>query len=133
MERPELSFDSFLTSGLLGDRPGLRIISGHWEEMVPFFLQRLDDALPRAATGLSRTVGQTYRDQVFVTPSGMFYLPHFLFIREVLGADRIMFSVDYPYVTMTGARRWLESLPIDEMERVAIAHGTAERLLGLSA
>ena len=125
-----------ILSGALDRHPGLRIISGHWGEMVPFFLQRLDDALPPAATGLSRTISQTYRDQVFVTPSGMFYLPHFLFIRfirEVLGADRIMFSVDYPYLTMTGARRWLESLPIDETERAAIAHGTAERLLRLSA
>jgi len=122
-----------ILSGALDRHPGLRIISGHWGEMVPFFLHRLDDALPPAATGLSRTIGQTYRDQVFVTPSGIFYLPLFLFVREVLRADRIMFSVDYPYVTMTGARRWLENLPLGETERTAIAHGTAERLLRLSA
>jgi predicted TIM-barrel fold metal-dependent hydrolase len=122
-----------ILSGALDRHPGLRIISGHWGEMVPFFLHRLDDTLPPAATGLSRTIIQTYRDQVFVTPSGILYLPHFLFVREVLGADRIMFSVDYPYITMTGARRWLENLPIDETERTAIAHGTAERLLRLSA
>jgi predicted TIM-barrel fold metal-dependent hydrolase len=121
-----------ILSGALDRHPGLRIISGHWGEMVPFFLQRLDDSLPPAATGLSRTISQTYREQVFVTPSGMFYLPHFLFVREVLGAGRIMFSVDYPYVTMTGARRWLENLPIDDAERTAIAHATAERLLHLS-
>jgi uncharacterized protein len=121
-----------ILSGTLDRHPGLRIISGHWGEMVPFFLQRLDESLPPAATRLSRTISQTYRDQVFVTPSGMFSLPHFLFVREVLGADRIMFSVDYPYVTMTGARRWLENLPIDDTERIAIAHGTAERLLRLS-
>jgi predicted TIM-barrel fold metal-dependent hydrolase len=122
-----------ILSGALDRHPGLRIISGHWGEMVPFFLQCLDDSLPPAATGLSRTISQTYRDQVFVTPSGMFNLPHFLFVREVLGADRIMFSVDYPYVTMTGARSWLETLPIDETERTAIAHRTAEQLLRLSA
>jgi uncharacterized protein len=121
-----------ILSGTLDRHPGLRIISGHWGEMVPFFLQRLDDVLPPVATGLSRSISQTYRDQVFVTPSGLFSLPHFLFVREVLGVDRIMFSVDYPYVTMTGARRWLESLPIDEMELTAIAHGTAEGLLRLS-
>jgi predicted TIM-barrel fold metal-dependent hydrolase len=122
-----------ILSGALDRHPGLRIISGHWGEMVPFFLQRLDDSLPPAATGLSRTISETYRDQVFVTPSGMFNLPHFLFVRAVLGADRIMFSVDYPYITMVGARRWLEGLPIDEAERTAIAHATAERLLRLSA
>jgi uncharacterized protein len=121
-----------ILSGALDRHPGLRIISGHWGEMVPFFLRRLDDVLPPAATGLSRSISQTYRDQVFVTPSGILSLPHFLFVREVLGVDRIMFSVDYPYLTMTGARRWLEKLPIDETERTAIAHRTAERLLRLS-
>ncbi len=120
-----------ILSGALDRHPNLRIISGHWGEMVPFFLDRMDDALPRGATGLSRTIGQTYRDQVFVTPSGMFYLPHARFIHEILGAERIMFSIDYPYLSMTGARAWLEALDISEEDRAAIAHGNAERLLRL--
>lgn len=126
-----IQFIRLILSGALDRHPGLRLISGHWGELVPFYLQRLDDALPPGATGLSRTIGQTYRDQVFVTPSGMLNMPHFKFIHEVLGADRIMFAVDYPYLTMTGARAWLESLPVTEDERAAIAHGNAERLLRL--
>ena len=118
-------------SGALDRHPNLRVISGHWGEMVPFYLQRLDDALPVGATRLSRTVSQTYRDQVFVTPSGMLDLPHFKFIHEVLGADRILFAVDYPYLTMAGARAWLEGLPVGEDERSAIAHRNAEALLRL--
>ncbi len=118
-----------ILSGALDRHPNLRIISGHWGEMVPFFLQRMDDAMPPGATGLSRTISQTYRDQVFVTPSGMLNLPHFRFVHEVLGAERILFAIDYPYLTMTGARAWLESLPVSEDERAAIAHGNAERLL----
>ncbi len=120
-----------ILSGALDRHPGLRIISGHWGEMVPFFLQRMDDTLPPGATGLRRTVSQTYRDQVFVTPSGMLNLPHFRFVREVLGSERIMFAIDYPYLTMAGARAWLESLPIDDDERTAIAYRNAEQLLRL--
>ncbi len=122
-----------ILSGALDRHRSLRLISGHWGEMVPFYLQRMDDTMPPAATGLERTIGQTYRDQVFVTPSGMLNLPHFHFVRETLGAERILFSVDYPYLTMTGARAWLEALPVDEDERAAIAHGNAERLLRLKA
>ena len=66
-----------ILSGALDRLPGLRIISGHWGEMVPFFLQRMDDAMPRTVTGLTRTITETYRQQVYVTPSGMLYLPHF--------------------------------------------------------
>ena len=120
-----------ILAGVLDRHPKLRLISGHWGEMVPFMLQRMDDTMPPAATGLRRTISQTYREQVYVTPSGMLYLPQFTFCREVLGAERIMFAVDYPYLTMTGARRWLETLPVSEAERVLIAHGNAQALLGL--
>ena len=120
-----------ILAGVLDRHPGLQLISGHWGEMVPFMLQRMDDTMPPAATGLRRTITQTYRDQVYVTPSGMLYGPQFAFCREVLGPERIMFAVDYPYLTMTGARRWLETLPIPENERALIAHGNAEMLLRL--
>lgn len=121
-----------ILSGVLDRHRDLKIISGHWGEMVPFFLQRLDDTLPPEATGLSRKISQTYRDQVWVGPSGMLDLPHFLFIREVMGIDRIVFSIDYPYLTMTGARQWLETLPVSRQEREAIAWKNAAALLGLN-
>ena len=120
-----------ILSGVLDRNPELEIISGHWGEMVPFFLQRLDDTMPPQATGLSRTISQTYRDQVWVTPSGMLDLPHFQFVRDVVGAERILFSLDYPYLTMTAAREWLESLPISRAEREAIAWRNASALLGI--
>ncbi len=120
-----------ILSGAFDRFPGLQVISGHWGEMVPFFLQRMDDAMPRAVTGLSRSITETYRSQVFVTPSGMLNLPHFSFIHEVLGADRIIHSVDYPYLTNTGAREFLERLPVGQDDKEKIAHRNAETLLGL--
>lgn len=96
---------------------------------MPFFLQRLDDTMRPEVTGLRRTISRTYRDQVYVTPNGMLSLPHFRFIHEVLGAERIMLAIDHCYLIMRGARHWLEDLPVAEDERAAIAHGTAEALL----
>lgn len=121
-----------ILSGALDRHRGLKLISGHWGEMVPFFLQRMDDTMPPAATGLSRPISQIYREQVWVTPSGMLGVPHFMFIREALGIEHILYSVDYPFLTMTGARSWLESLPIDDHEKAALAHGNAQRLLRLA-
>jgi predicted TIM-barrel fold metal-dependent hydrolase len=60
----------------------------------------------------------------------MFDLPQFEFIYKVMGPDRIMWSADYPYVTLGGTREFLESLPISEVDREKIAHGSAEQLLG---
>ena len=109
----------------------LQVISGHWGEMVPFYLQRMDDAMPRELTGLSRTITATFKAHVYVTPSGMLNLPHFKFIEEVVGSDRILYSVDYPYLTNTGARRFLETLPVSDADKAKIAHGNAEALFGL--
>ncbi len=118
-----------MLSGLFERFPNLQVISGHWGEMVPFYLQRMDDMMPPDVTGLSGTITETYRAHVSVTPSGMLNLPHFEFTRTVLGADRIIYSVDYPYLSNTGARDFLETLSIDEGEREKIAHGNAEALL----
>ena len=120
-----------ILSGTFDRFPDLRVISGHWGEMVPFYLQRLDDIMSRDVTELSRTIMDTYTSQVYVTPSGMLNMPHFEFIHKVLGADRILYSVDYPYLTNTGARDFLERLPISQTDKEKIAHGNAESLLGL--
>ena len=77
-----------LLAGVFDRIPKLQIISGHWGEMVPFYLQRLDDSIPQEASRLSRTITDTYREHVYVTPSGMLRLPHFEFIRTVIGTDR---------------------------------------------
>ena len=121
-----------ILSGALDRHRGLKLISGHWGEMVPFFLQRMDDTMPQAVTGLARTISTTYREQVWVGPSGMLNTPHFMFVREVLGIDRIVFSIDFPYLTMTGARDWLENLPIPQSEKEAVAFRNAQTLLRLS-
>ncbi len=117
-----------MLAGVFEKVPTLQVISGHWGEMVPFYLNRLDDMIPPRASLLSRTVSETYRTHVSVTPSGMLNQPHFDFIRKVLGSDRILYSVDYPFLTQTGARGFLENLPIDQHERDMIAHGNAEAL-----
>ncbi|TNH04376.1 amidohydrolase [Testudinibacter sp. TR-2022] len=120
-----------LLGGCFDRHPNLQVISGHWGEMLPFYLQRLDDSLPQAATGLGRSLTQTYREQVYVTPSGMLTLPHFLFIRELMGSERILYSIDYPYQSLDGARSWLENLPVSDAEKALIAHQNAQKLLKL--
>lgn len=120
-----------MLSGAFDRFRDLQVISGHWGEMVPFYLQRMDDAMPREVTGLSRPLTETYRQHVYVTPSGMLTLPHFTFIQTVVGVDRILYAIDYPYLTNTGARRFLEGLPVSDEDRAKIAHRNAEALLRL--
>ncbi|WP_226361584.1 amidohydrolase family protein [Pseudonocardia sp. ICBG1142] len=118
-------------AGIFDELPGLQIISGHWGEMVPFFLPRLDDVLSPGDTGLSRTISDTYRSHVWVTPSGMYHRPQFDYVREVVGIDRIIWSTDYPFLHLDGTQEFLSGLDLSHGEREQITHGNAARLLGL--
>jgi predicted TIM-barrel fold metal-dependent hydrolase len=120
-----------LLAGVFDRYSRLQVISGHWGEMVPFFLQRLEDSIPMEASGLKRSIVQTYREHVYVSPSGMLTLPHFQFIHSLMGAERILYSIDYPYQSLDGAREFIERLPVPDTEKALIAHGNAEQLLGL--
>jgi hypothetical protein len=58
-------------------------------------------------------------------------MPHFHFIYSLMGAERILYSIDYPYQSLDGARAFINALPVTAEEKALIAHGNAERLLGL--
>lgn len=120
-----------ILSGAFERFPALQVISGHWGEMVPFYLSRLDQVLSRHVTGLSATVSETFRAHVWVTPAGIVDEPHFRFVRDVVGVDRIIWSTDYPYVTMNGNRSFLEDADLTETERHQVMHGNAEALFRL--
>jgi predicted TIM-barrel fold metal-dependent hydrolase len=118
-------------AGVFERFPDLQVISGHWGEMVPFYLSRLDDVLSPGDTGLSRTITEVYRSNVWVTPSGMFHRPQFDFIRAVVGLDRVIWSADYPFLHLDGTRQFLDDLDVTPGEREKITHGNAERLFRL--
>jgi predicted TIM-barrel fold metal-dependent hydrolase len=120
-----------LLAGVFDRHPKLQVISGHWGEMVPFFLQRLEDSIPQEASGLQRPIVQTYREHVYVSPSGMLTMPHFQFVHALMGSERILYSIDYPYQSLDGARAFLSALAVSDAERSLIAHGNADRLLRL--
>lgn len=45
----------------------------------------------------------------------MLTLPHFQFIYALMGAERILFSVDYPYQTLDGVKTFIDSLPVNKI------------------
>ncbi|MFJ7300196.1 amidohydrolase family protein [Streptomyces sp. NPDC099088] len=126
-----IHFLHLVLSGVLDRYPDLQFVLGHWGEMIPWFLDRLDEALPRHATGLDRTIGEYVRQNVYYTPSGMFTTPHLRFCTDVLGTDRMIYSVDYPFVGNAGARSFLESCELTADAKRDIAHRNAELLLGI--
>jgi hypothetical protein len=76
--------------------------------VVLFYTERLS-ALNRVAK-LRRSVVDYMRQNLYVTPSGMFSQSYLQRSIEVVGIDRILFSTDYPYQYRPegGARSFLE-------------------------
>ena len=121
-----------LISGGVFDRfPKLQIVIGHMGEGLPFMFQRFD-IMPPAVTGLKRQYQDYLRDNVHYTFSGFNFPPAFLdLFLELGGVNRIMFSADHPYQSMSAARAFLEQIPVSAADKERIAHGNAERLLKL--
>jgi predicted TIM-barrel fold metal-dependent hydrolase len=119
-------------SGALDRHPGLKIVIGHMGEALPFMLDRIDETTSATAkTLLRRSVKQTILDQVWITTSGFFTMAPFMAALMTFGADRIMFSVDYPFASNARARAFLDALPVSAADREKIAHGNADRLMRL--
>lgn len=121
-----------ILAGVFEKFPSLKVLSGHWGEMVPYFLPRLDQMFKPEVTGLSDTVSNIYRKHVWVSPSGLYDYDTLQFCVNKLGIDRIVFSADWPYVPMTDARDFVENAPMSESDKEKFSHLTAESLLHIN-
>ena len=119
-------------SGALDRHPRLKLIIGHMGEGLPMMLGRFDEVFDEfAAERLRRTVAETILEQVWITTSGFFSLPPFMAALLSFGADRILFSVDYPHSPNQAAVDFLERLPVSPADKAKISHANADALLKL--
>jgi len=120
-------------SGMFDDHPNLKIVIGHMGEHIPYDLWRIDARMrfsPRGYTG-QRPLGEYFLDHFHVTTSGNFSDPTFKCALEVLGPDRLLFSADYPFESMTDAAEWFDNTPISDAEKKQIGRDNAIKLFKL--
>jgi uncharacterized protein len=118
-----------VVTGVFDRHPGLRLILGHCGEMVPFMLARIDAML--RLDDLALVPSEYFARNVWVTTSGLFSIPPVMCTVQVLGIDRVLFSVDYPFGSNAAGRALLDTLPLSRDDKAKIAGGNAERVLGL--
>jgi predicted TIM-barrel fold metal-dependent hydrolase len=117
-------------TGVFGRHPKLQIVVGHMGENLPFSLMRADTMLSRADPG-APSVAEVIRAHVHITICGYTTTPPLLCALQVFGADRIMFSSDYPYGDAAEHSRFLADAPISPADRDKIAHRNAQQLFRL--
>lgn len=122
-----------ISSGLFDRFPRLKIVLGHLGEGIPFWLWRID-YMHRQNPGrpkLAKMPSQYFLDNFTVTTSGMNWMPALDFCLSVLGPDRIMFAIDYPYQRPAIAVRFLDEAPLSDDVKRKIFQDNAERIFKL--
>jgi predicted TIM-barrel fold metal-dependent hydrolase len=115
-------------SGLFQKHQNLKVIIGHLGEGIPFLIARMDEALSRMSKVAFR---ETFSSHFSVTTSGFFSNPALLCCVQEIGIDRILFSIDWPFVKNTAATEWMKTVPLCQEDRIKLLNGNARRLLKL--
>ena len=123
-------------SGLFDEYPHLNVLIGHMGEMLPFWAWRIDHRVAlegwKDKIKCRLSVTDYLKRNIFITTSGIFNTPALMHAIAVVGADRIMYSVDYPYEEVKDAADWFNKLVLPKTEKEAIAYHNAANLFDLN-
>lgn len=123
-----------ICSGLFDEFPRLQLVLGHLGERIPFDLWRIDNMMKKVPNRIParKSVGDYFRENVHLTTSGQFHDPTLHCAMAEVGADRIMFSVDFPFEEMEAGAKWFDNAAISEQDRLKIGRTNAIRLFKLA-
>jgi 2,3-dihydroxybenzoate decarboxylase len=116
-----------ILSGVFQEYPRLKIILGHLGEALPFLLWRLEWTY----NNLTKKVGiaKCFREHFYVTTSGNFSQPALLCTVMELGAERILFAVDWPFNSNFEGVEFVRTASIKPQDKSKIFAGNAADLL----
>lgn len=123
---------SLIMAGIFDRFPKLRIVLGHNGEGIPFYLDRIDNrykTMHRGGTGpLKRLPSEYFRDHFVITTSGSNWSPAVNFCQQVLGPEKVLFAVDYPFEAGPETVAAADAIPMSDRERTLFYHANAERV-----
>ncbi|MCG8588148.1 MAG: amidohydrolase family protein, partial [Proteobacteria bacterium] len=126
-----------ILSGVFDDYPRLQIVLGHMGEGLPFWLPRIDKKMALFASvkepkrRLERAPSEYFLDNFHVTTSGMNYHAPMKLAHEVLGPERVLFAVDYPFEENEEAVQAMDGAPFSDEDKTKMYQTNAERVFKL--
>jgi predicted TIM-barrel fold metal-dependent hydrolase len=121
-----------IVSGLFDRLPELQLIIGHMGEGLPYALAR-SSAVLSGPSHLRQTVADYFRTNIHLTTSGYFTQQPLKCAVDVVGLDRMMYSVDYPFSANTRGKKFLEDAAawLSPADLEKLAGGNAMKVLKL--
>ena len=126
-----------ITAGVFDDFPALTVVLGHMGEGIPYWLYRIDYMHEMTAKmgmkrrQLKRRPSEYFHDNFAITTSGMNWTPPLEYNVSVLGADKVMFAVDYPYQETFEAVNWMNQAPLSQETKQLVFGGNARRIFDI--
>lgn len=132
---------AIITAGVLDHFPKLKIVIGHLGEGLPYLMYRLDYMQHHAARPglrgkkegliLKRKISDYMRENIYITTSGMAWGPAIRFAQDVLGADRVLYAMDYPYQFDLEEVIATDEIPISFGDKKKLYQLNAEKVFSL--
>lgn len=128
-----------IVSGAFDRFPKLRIVAGHLGEGLPYWLFRIDFMHNRMVAAnryasvkkLQRKPSEYIKENLYVTTSGMAWEPPILYAQSVLGIDRVLYAMDYPYQFVPEEVAVTDNLPISDDAKKKLYQSNAEKVFAL--
>jgi len=122
-------------SGLFDEHPKLSIIVGHMGEGLPYNMWRIDHRngwvkAPHKHKA-KRKIRDYFNENFYLTTSGNFRTQTLIDALLEISADRILFSVDWPFENVDHAADWFDAASISETDRLKIGRLNAAKLFKL--
>jgi 5-carboxyvanillate decarboxylase len=128
-----------ITAGVFDRFPKLQIVIGHMGEALPFWSYRLDymhqatvksDRYP-TVRALKKKPSDYLRENFYITNSGMAWEPAITFTQQTLGADRVLYAMDYPYQFSGDEVVALDGMPMSAENKKMFFQTNAEKVFKL--
>ncbi|MEH3106551.1 MAG: amidohydrolase family protein [Sphingomonas fennica] len=129
-----------IVSGALDRYPKLQIIIGHMGEALPYWMYRLD-FMHQAGVKSNRyastpplkkeKVSNYLKENFVITNSGVAWEPAIKFAQQVIGEDRVMYAMDYPYQCPAYEVEALDAMDMDAALKKKFFQTNAERVFNL--
>ena len=133
-----LHLTRLITAGVFDRFPKLRVVAGHLGEALPFWIRRMDfwhtASVPAGRKGtikLDRTPLEVLQQNFWVTSSGMPWTETILYTQKVMGVDRVMYAMDYPYQYVAEEVRMQDNLPISFEDKRRYFQTNAEKVFNI--
>jgi 5-carboxyvanillate decarboxylase len=129
-----------IVSGVFDRFPKLRMVVGHLGEGLPFWFFRLDffhranlasGRYPRVKKLKKNNLSDYLRENIWITTSGMAWEPAILYCQKLLGLDRVLYAMDYPYQFVPAEVKVTDSLPISAAAKKKFYQTNAEKVFNL--